>query len=89
MQPTNRTLYRCDNIDVLRGIDTGTIDLIATDPPFNSGRDFHADAGEFQDRWHWDERIHQQWVDDLSLGYPRVYHVIEGSRLSYGDDMGA
>ena len=38
----NRSLYQMDNRAVLRGINSGTIDLIATDPPFNKGRDFHA-----------------------------------------------
>ena len=38
----NRTLYRRDNLDVLRGMNSETVDLIATDPPFNKGKDFHA-----------------------------------------------
>ena len=37
-----RTLYHGDNLPFLRGINSGTIHLIATDPPFNKGRDFHA-----------------------------------------------
>ena len=35
----NRTLFIGDNLPVLRGIDSGSIDLIATDPPFNKGRE--------------------------------------------------
>ena len=38
----NRTLFHGDNLPFLRGINSGTIHLIATDPPFNKGRDFHA-----------------------------------------------
>ena len=33
-QPVNRTLYHMDNLLVLRSIDSNTIDIIATDPPF-------------------------------------------------------
>ena len=33
----NRTLFIGDNLPVLRGIDSESIDLIATDPPFNKG----------------------------------------------------
>ena len=33
----NRALYQMDNLDMLRGVNSGTIDLIATDPPFNKG----------------------------------------------------
>ena len=38
----NRTLYHGDNLDFMRALDSNSIDLIATDPPFNKGRDFHA-----------------------------------------------
>ncbi len=38
----NRTLYHGDNLPFLRGMNSATIHLIATDPPFNKGRDFHA-----------------------------------------------
>ena len=40
----NRTLFHGDNLDFLRGMNSETIHLIATDPPFNKGRDFHASA---------------------------------------------
>jgi len=33
----NRTLFLEDNLPVLRGLDSDSIDLIATDPPFNKG----------------------------------------------------
>ena len=38
----NRTLYHGDNLTFLRGMNSGTVNLIATDPPFNKSRDFHA-----------------------------------------------
>ena len=67
----NRTLLHGDNLDMLRGIDSETIHLIATDPPFNKGRDFHATPDSlasgalFQDRWSWDDDVHQEWLDQL------------------------
>ena len=57
----NRTLFWGDNIDFLRAMNSETIDLIATDPPFNKGRNFHptpdslATGASFQDRWMRDE----------------------------------
>ena len=33
----SRTLFISDNLPVLRGIDSESVDLIATDPPFNKG----------------------------------------------------
>ena len=91
----SRTLLHGDNLDMLRGIDSETIHLIATDPPFNKGRDFHATpdsvarGASFQDRWSWDKDVHEEWVDKITDDFPKVMNVIQGSRNSYGDDMGA
>lgn len=38
MNIANRTLFVADNLRVLRGIDSESVDLIATDPPFNAKR---------------------------------------------------
>ena len=97
MQPnfSNRTLFHGDNLEFLRGMNSGTIHLIATDPPFNKGRDFHAtpdslaQGASFQDRWSWDDDVHPEWIDQITNDWPHVMQVIEGSRASYGDDMGA
>ena len=91
----SRTLLHGDSLDMLRGIDSETIHLIATDPPFNKGRDFHATpdsvarGASFQDRWSWDKDVHEEWVDKITDDFPKVMNVIQGSRNSYGDDMGA
>lgn len=91
----NRTLCRGDNLDFLRAMNTESVHLIATDPPFNKGRDFHAtpdslaSGASFQDRWSWDKDVDEKWVDQLKDDWPHLYHVIDGSRKSYGDDMGA
>ena len=48
-----------DNLDVLRSFDSETVDLIATDPPFNKKRDaFEGELkgggkAKFKDNWHW------------------------------------
>lgn len=36
-QNLNRTLFISDNLPVLRGINSESVDLVATDPPFNKG----------------------------------------------------
>ena len=41
---TNRILYVADNLRVMRGIESKSIDLIATDPPFNSETEFQRSA---------------------------------------------
>ena len=51
--------YLGDNLGVLRSFDSGTVDLIATDPPFNKKRDaFEGELkggvkAKFKDNWHW------------------------------------
>ncbi|MCY4106329.1 MAG: DNA methyltransferase [Chloroflexi bacterium] len=91
----NRTLFHCDNLDVLRNMNSNSVHLIATDPPFKKGRDFHATpdslaAGAgFKDRWRWDEDAHPEWRDSIFDDWPESWEVIEMARSSYGDDMGA
>ncbi len=91
----NRTLFHGDNLNFLRAMNSDSVDLIATDPPFKKGRDFHATPdslaadAKFQDRWSWERDVHQEWVDKITDDFPKVINVINGSRSSYGDDMGA
>jgi len=91
----NRTLFRGDNLAVLRGMDSETVDLIATDPPFNKNKDFHATpdslakGAKFQDRWSWARDVQQDWVDQISDDYPRLMEAIESARYAHSDGMGA
>ncbi|MCY4654073.1 MAG: hypothetical protein OXC95_13025, partial [Dehalococcoidia bacterium] len=49
----SRTLFHGDNLPFLRGMHSKSVHLIATDPPFNRHRDFHAtpDARVAHDSW--------------------------------------
>ena len=91
----NRTIFHGDNLEFLRGINSETIHLIATDPPFKKGRDFHATPGSlaqgasFKDRWSWEQDVQGDWVDKIKDDWPAAYAVIESTRLSYGEDMSA
>ena len=59
----NRTLFQGDNLEFMQSMNSESVHLIATDPPFNKGKDFHAtpeslSAGaSFGDRWRWEEDI--------------------------------
>ena len=91
----NRTLFHSDNLPILQGMNSETVDLIATDPPFNKGKDFHATpdsaaaGARFQDRWSWERDVHEIWTDAIKDDYPDVWRVIDVARATYGDDMGA
>ena len=41
------TLYQGDNLTILRNMPDASVDLICTDPPFNTGKDW----GAFSDKW--------------------------------------
>ena len=91
----NRTLFHGDNLGFLRGINSESIDLVATDPPFNKGKDFHAtpdslSAGaSFHDRWSWERDIEGEWEDAIKDDWPAVQQVIESANAAWGRDMGA
>ena len=91
----NRTFFNGDNLDVMRGINSQSIDLIATDPPFNKNRDFHATpdslakGASFQDRWSWEKDVHQDWVDQLHDDHPMLMEAIESAKHAHSEGMGA
>ncbi|MDE0635162.1 MAG: hypothetical protein OXI43_04820 [Candidatus Poribacteria bacterium] len=57
MNVQNRTVFSHDNLPILRGIDSESVDLIYLDPPFNSNRNYAAPIGSeaagaaFKDTW--------------------------------------
>ena len=91
----NRTLFHGDNLNFLRAMNSESVDLIATDPPFNKGRDFHATpeslakGASFQDRWSWERDVHQEWIDQLIDDHPNLIEAIESARHAHSDGMGA
>ena len=90
----NRTLFHGDNLAFLRAMNSESADLIATDPPFNKGRDFHATpdslaaGASFQDRWLWNEEI-AEWHGGLMESNEAAWDVINSTRTAAGEDMAA
>ena len=91
----NRTLYHGDNLPFLRNLNSESVHLIATDPPFNKNKDFHATpdslaaGASFQDRWSWERDVHQEWADQITDDFPKLMEAIESARYAYSDAMGA
>ena len=71
------------------------VHLIATDPPFNKNKDFHAtpdsiaSGAKFQDRWSWKNDIHDAWLIQIMRDIPEFWSVITTAKQVYGDDMAA
>ena len=41
----DETIWTGDNLDIMRGLNSESVDLIYLDPPFNSNRDYEAPVG--------------------------------------------
>ena len=90
----NRTLFIGDNLPVLGGINSESIELIATDPPFNKGvKAFEGitkagDNVSYTDVWTWGD-VQAEWTNEILGNHPALYSVIQAANASAGDDMGA
>lgn len=88
----NRTLWIDDNLQVLRGIDSGCVDLVCLDPPFNSKRLYNAPLGsdasgaQFDDTWSMDS-VKSEWTELQEAADPALYHTVAGAGLTAGDAM--
>ena len=98
----NRTLFHGDNLEFLRGMNDECVDLIATDPPFNTGRNRSSSAGSYEDdwRWHqdgeplpdqwrWENPVHSHWMEEIKDENESLFHAIEAVRRSHSDGMAA
>ena len=95
----NRTLFIKDNLLVLRGIDSESVDLIATDPPFNkgvkafegivtAGTDRKGKKVSYKDVWTWGD-VQNEWTQTIKDDHPKLYAVIQAANAAAGEDMGA
>ena len=90
----NRTIWTGDNLDILRGMNSETVDLIYLDPPFNSNRSFEAPIGssaegaEFKDIWTLDD-LDLAWHGEIAEKEPALYSVLDAAGLSHGKGMKA
>ena len=88
----NRTIWTGDNLPVMRGLNSESVDLIYLDPPFNSNQDYAAPIGSeaagaaFKDTWTLDD-VDRLYILLLRDKNPVLYHVIEGARLVHGNSM--
>lgn len=89
----NRTLIRGDNLTEMRNLPPECIDLIATDPPFNSKRNYFVpyrdERGQkpqtlvkaFSDTWTWGNAAEDAYGDLVVNVGGQVGNTIEGLRL--------
>ena len=92
MNIENRTLFIADNLDILRGIDSETVDLIYLDPPFNTNKQYKAPIGspaegaEFKDIWKDEDVVYGQ-SSEIAVYYPHIHQIIQASAHTADNSM--
>ncbi|RKU20179.1 hypothetical protein C6500_09490 [Candidatus Poribacteria bacterium] len=87
METTNikpKTIFTGDNLPIMRGINSESVDLIYLDPPFNSNANYAAPIGsqaagaEFKDTWTLDD-VDNAWLDLIETKYPALNRIIHAA----------
>ena len=92
MNVKNRTIFCNDNLYILRGIDSESVDLIYLDPPFNSNRNYSAPIGSeaagavFKDTWSLSD-VDNAWHGEIADREPALYQAIHAAELTHGKPM--
>ena len=81
-QIPHQTIFTGDNLDIMRGMDSESIDLIYLDPPFNSNRHYKAPIGskaagaQFKDAWTFED-TKAAWWGLIADEHPALYKLID------------
>ena len=93
MTHTN-TLFTGDNLYILQGLDSESVDLIYLDPPFNSKRTYlgkegsKAELAAFKDMWSWDD-VDEARLEGLFDKFPKLAGYIDSVGDLHGKPMKA
>ena len=85
-------MWTRDNLDVLRGLNSESIDLIYADPPFNSNKTYAAPVGSkaagaaFKDTWTLSD-VDLAWHGEIADREPKVYAAIDNAGIVHGKGM--
>ncbi|MXY04154.1 MAG: site-specific DNA-methyltransferase [Acidimicrobiales bacterium] len=77
----NKTVFTGDNLYIMRRMNSGTVDLIYLDPPFNSKRDYAAPIGsqaagaEFSDTWTLRD-VDAEWINLIEDKHPALHRIL-------------
>ena len=80
----NQTIWTGDNLDIMRGMNSESVDLIYLDPPFNSNANYAAPIGskaagaEFKDTWNLTD-IDIAWLDLIEAKHSQLNRVIQAA----------
>ncbi len=80
----NQTIWTGDNLPIMRGMNSSSVDLIYLDPPFNSKTNYAAPIGskaagaEFKDAWSLSD-VDVAWLDLIESKHPKLNRVIHAA----------
>ena len=79
-----KTIFTGDNLPIMRGMNSESVDLIYLDPPFNSKANYAAPIGseaagaEFKDTWTLKD-VDAAWLDLIEAKHPALNRVIHAA----------
>ncbi|MCL2339031.1 MAG: HNH endonuclease [Proteobacteria bacterium] len=85
-------LYTNDNLYVMNGMNSESVDLIYLDPPFNSKRMYSAPIGtkaagaSFKDMWTWKD-VDETQLETMTDKFPGLVDFIESAGRTYDKSM--
>ena len=88
----NQTIWTRDNLEVLRRLNSGSVDLIYLDPPFNSNRNYEAPVGSdaegsgFRDTWTWTD-IDRQYFERVRAEDSDEWLIIKHAARCHSPSM--
>ena len=88
----DKTIWTGDNLDILRGLNSETVDLIYLDPPFNSNKNYEAPVGSkaagaaFKDTWTLSD-LDVAWMGLIADEHPAIAYMLDAAGKANGKGM--
>ena len=88
----DKTIWTGDNLEILRGLNSETVDLIYLDPPFNSNKNYEAPVGSkaagaaFTDAWTLSD-LDVAWMGLIADEQPAIARLLDAARWTHGQGM--
>ena len=88
----DKTIWTGDNLDILRGMNSETVDLIYLDPPFNSNKNYEAPVGSkaagaaFKDTWRLSD-LDVAWMGLIADEHPAIAYMLDAAGKAHGKGM--
>lgn len=89
---SNRTVFVGDNLDIVRGMNSKSVEPVYLDPPFNSKKAYGVPIGSkaagahFKDTWTLDD-VDMAWMAGLAEASKPIHGVVTAGGIAHGAGM--